>query len=364
MTSFKINLPGRTCSYEIGAGLVTSLRKRINQHLGRGRLFVVYDANFYALHGQRLSRALRIPPERLSEFVLPSGEKGKSRRVLSGLQDFMLRQRIRRSDLVLACGGGVTTDISGFAAATVLRGVRWAALPTTLLAMVDAAIGGKTGINHATGKNLIGAFWQPVFVSADITYLHTLPDREMLAGLGEVVKAAGLGGGEFLLVLKDYLKVDELLNHKRLCDIVTRAARFKAKIVAADEREAGRRRVLNFGHTFGHAIENSLGYRRLLHGEAVLIGIMAALELGKQLGFDSKGLNDYQLMVGDFVSLVPRVKIDREQVIEAMMTDKKVTRDGLNFVLLRSIGRPIVTAEVTKAQIRSALNRTIAFCNG
>ena len=277
MATIRARTKGHSYPILVGQGLADRFGLLVRDEVGQGRLFIFYDAQFYALYGHGLKRSLKVPSRRTEEFVVPPGERAKSQRVLSGVYDFLLQHKVTRDDLLLACGGGVTTDLVGYAAATVMRGIRWAAVPTTLLGMVDAAVGGKTGINHDLGKNLIGAFWQPTLVCCDVRFLATLPPRQMVAGVGEILKYGGLTGGKMMSALKTYAASDDLYSMRMLRELVRLSTAFKATVVARDERDVGRRMILNYGHTIGHSIESAIGFGRLLHGEAVILGIGTCL---------------------------------------------------------------------------------------
>ncbi len=360
MTRIEVKTARHKYPVEVGVDVSKQLKRLTQVETGEGRLFVFYDAQFYALFGRRFSKDIRTAaPKRVTEMVLPSGEKTKSPKMLSDIYGFLLEQKITRSDFVLAVGGGVTTDLAGYAAATTLRGINWGVVPTTLLGMVDAAIGGKTGINHALGKNMIGAFWQPRFVCCDVGFLSTLPDRQLIAGLGEVLKYGGLAGGKMLKLLSAYARDRNLDHCAALTDLVALSAAYKAMIVAKDERDSGLRMLLNYGHTFGHGIETSLGYGRLLHGEAVILGIHAVLELGKRIGYESVSLTRYQELVERFIGELPKRKIDAVAVLKAMALDKKRSSTGLRFVLLEKPGKPIICDCVDQRSIEAALNRTL-----
>ena len=359
MKKIQIHTQSRSYPVLIGVGLGDHLSRLLSKHVAAGRLFVFIDANVFALQGKRLVASINVSRNRRLEFVVPSGESTKSEAVLSGLYDFLLDHGVNRDDLILACGGGVTSDLVGYAAATVLRGVRWGVVPTTLLSMADASIGGKTGINQSRGKNLIGAFWQPSFVCSDASFLLTLPERHMIAGLGEIAKVAGLSGKGAVRVLEQYLDNDELCDLSKLVKLIYSAATYKAAIVNRDERDAGARLVLNLGHTFAHGIERALGYGRLLHGEAVIIGIDGALTLGKKLGYRSAGLQAYHDLVIRFMCRLPKRKINADEVIEAMQYDKKRELSYLRFVLLERVGRPVIRERIEKARIRASLEETL-----
>lgn len=326
----------------------------------KGKLFVFYDAQLYALYGKDIARVIKKAGVSVSELVLPVGERTKSLTQLKRIYGYLLDSQITRNDIILACGGGVTSDLVGFVAATILRGVRWGILSTTLLGMVDAAIGGKTGINHTKGKNLLGAIWQPSFVICDSIFLQTLQQRQLIAGLGEVTKYAGLVKSDMVSVLNQYLKSDDMYNQKLLTQLIHLSVQYKSEIVAQDERENGLRMILNLGHTFGHAIEKSLGYGRLYHGEAILIGLLAAIELSVRLKKTRmRRLKAYRNIICNLLQLLPRRSINIEETLSAMSFDKKRFGKQLRFVLLDALGRPIIVDNVKRKDIHLALKSAL-----
>ena len=361
MSRIKVNLADRSYGIEIGHDTGQRLGTVVQKQLGEARLFLFFDANFYVLHGATLKRQLAVPAKRVSELVLPSGERHKTPATVTQVQNFLLSEQISRGDLILACGGGVLTDLVGYSAATVLRGVAWGAVPTTLLGLVDAAIGGKTGVNHRHGKNLIGAIWQPSFVHADLAWLRTLPFRELNAGLGEVVKYAGLSAGTMVQRISK-LKIEEVIEDpSALLPLVSASVRYKAKVVANDERERGQRMILNLGHTFAHGIEKALGYGRLRHGEAVLLGLLAMwhLSVARQKRV-SREMTAYRSIIEQFIRHIPYRQVDPEAVVAAMTTDKKRIGRTLRFVLLSRPGKPFIDSSVTPARARKALRAALA----
>lgn len=306
-------------------------------NLGASSVFALIDENVSSLHIERLRSSL---PEHCTRIVIPSGESSKSLTTLSGLYDQILGSRkLDRSSLILAIGGGVVGDLAGFLAATVMRGVRCIQVPTTLLAMVDSSVGGKTAINHAAGKNLIGAFHQPIAVFADLDFLSTLPKREYISGFAEVIKSAVVGFNELFGFLEKnklaLLKQDSASLQRVLADSVN----FKADIVREDERETGRRAILNYGHTVGHVLE-SIYPEKYLHGEAVAMGMVAANWLA--VAEDSLSPND----ASDIEKLIKAFKLPtklpkdltEEQLLDGIRSDKKRAADEVNFVLPYCIG--------------------------
>jgi 3-dehydroquinate synthase len=278
--------------------------------------------------------------------VLPGGEQQKTLGTLATVIDALVAARVNRDGLVLALGGGVVGDITGFAAATYQRGIAFVQLPTTLLAQVDASVGGKTGVNHPGGKNLVGAFHQPSAVITDTDTLGTLPDRELRAGFAEIVKAALVADATFYSWLEDHADGVLARDPAALEHAIRRACEIKAAIVAEDEREVGRRMVLNLGHSFAHAIEAGAGYGRVLHGEAVAAGLVLAAELSARMGLlpgaDAMRVRELLLRAG---LPVDPPRLGRARMLELMGMDKKVADGMLRLVLLDGIGAPTISAD-------------------
>lgn len=333
---------------------------RVGRWAGTGRVFVVYDAQVLALYREKLTTFFKAQRLETEELAIQATEAAKSNRVLHQLHTFLLEHGISRDDLIVACGGGVISDLVGFAAATILRGVLWAVIPTTLVGMVDAAIGGKTAINHPCGKNLIGAFWQPRFVLSDVRFLSTLPLRQMVCGLGEVAKYAGLSGGDMMKTLRCYLDGTDLHDMRKLTSLITLSSRYKADIVSEDEYDRGRRLVLNLGHTFAHAFERAGGYGRLLHGEAVVLGLLAANELSCLLKPARRRLLEgYRQLLLRLVPLLPRRKIAVHEVLAAMELDKKRWRRQMRFVLLKRPGSPFLQTGVDSRLVMQSVGSSL-----
>ena len=321
--------------------------------LRAGRCLVVTDEHVAALYQTPLEDALRASGWTPKSLVLHPGEAAKAAAPLETIYDAALRWGIDRKTPVLALGGGVVGDLAGFAAATLLRGLPLVQLPTTLIAQVDSAIGGKTGINHPVGKNLIGAFHQPRLVCADLATLATLPALEWTSGLAEVVKHALIADADFL----DFLEANwpEVLAREAgvVGEMVYWAARIKAVVVSEDEREQGRRAVLNFGHTFGHAIERVAGYGQFTHGEAVALGMRAALHLSHRL-HPGVPLERPQRLVQQLPVRNRLADLPVPALMEAMRFDKKVEAGTQRFVVLRRAGEAYVTAAVSQADVEAA----------
>jgi 3-dehydroquinate synthase len=288
--------------------------------------------------------------------MVEDGEHAKRWQNVDSICDVMLEARCGRDTLLVALGGGVVGDLAGFVAAVYQRGIPFLQVPTTLLAQVDSSVGGKTAINHARGKNMIGAFHQPRAVIADVAVLDTLPERELRAGLAEVIKhglALDLGFAEWLEG-----NIEKLLARQRdaLIYAVRRCCELKARIVAEDEREAGKRALLNFGHTFGHAIEGATGYGAWLHGEAIAAGMVMAAELSARLGLISgRGLERVRRLIRRAGLPIAGPALSVDTMLELMAVDKKAARGKIRFVLLESIGRSRVQGDVEPELVRKAI---------
>ncbi|MEX2333223.1 MAG: 3-dehydroquinate synthase, partial [Pseudohongiella sp.] len=280
------------------------------------------------------------------------------------IYDELLSNRHERSTTLIALGGGVTGDITGFAAATYQRGVNFIQVPTTLLAQVDSSVGGKTGVNHPLGKNMIGAFYQPQCVLVDIDVLSTLPVRELQAGLAEVIKYGLLGSYEFLVWLEQHIEALLAGDAELLTQAVKICCEEKARIVAADEREGGMRALLNLGHTFGHAIEAAMGYGTWLHGEAVATGMVMAADLSRRMGWisaaDAARARDLVARAGLPVSPPPGMTAD--QFMSLMSVDKKVQSGKVRFILLRGLGEAAIESEIDPALLRQTLTAGEQLC--
>lgn len=358
----RVDLGARSYDVRIGAGLLGQAGAHIAPLLARKRCAVVYDARLDGLHLPTLMQSLADAGIKASALAVPSGEGSKSWDQLARVSEWLLAEKVERKDIVIALGGGVIGDLVGFAAAILRRGVRFVQIPTTLLAQVDSSVGGKTGINTAQGKNLIGAFHQPSLVLADIDVLSTLPSRDFLSGYGEVVKYGLLGDAAFF----DWLDVNAPAmaagdSAARLY-AVTRSVQMKADIVARDETEEGDRALLNLGHTFCHALEKATGYGdRLLHGEGVAIGCALALQLSQDLGLISQEapsrLRAHLRAMGMKVDLsdIDGDLPDALGLLALMGQDKKVVDGRLRFILCRAIGAAFVADNVPPDQVLSRL---------
>ena len=293
--------------------------------------------------------------------ILPDGEQHKNQHSLFAIYDELIKKNHHRDTTLLALGGGVVGDITGFAAATYQRGVRFIQLPTTLLAQVDASVGGKTAINHPLGKNMIGSFYQPHAVIMDLNTLQTLPARELRSGYAEVIKYGLLAGGELLQILCDSFATDAILRPPLLADIIARCCQIKINVVQEDEREMGQRALLNLGHTFAHALEAYTHYQRWLHGEAVAIGLYCAALLSHHLGYltnENLTLVDTLLLQAKLPRRIPK-EIDLQALYALMFHDKKVKNKTLRFVLIRAPGDCYLDNEVTDDCLHYVLTHAV-----
>ncbi len=361
----RVELGDRAYEVRIGTGLVADAAAQIAPLLRRPRVVVVTDETVNATHLGALKAGLG--EIEMVSLALPAGESTKGWPQFERCVEFLLEQKVERKDIVIAFGGGVIGDLVGFAAAVLRRGVRFVQIPTTLLAQVDSSVGGKTGINTAQGKNLVGAFHQPSLVLADIGLLDTLPARDFLAGYGEVVKYGLLGDASFF----DWLEINAPKmaagDHAARHYAVKRSVEMKAEIVARDETEEGDRALLNLGHTFCHALEKATGYSdRLLHGEGVAIGCALAFELSARMGLcsqeDPSRLRAHLKALGMKVDLrdIPGDLPPAEALIEWMAQDKKVLDGKMRFILARGIGESFVTSDVDPNILKSLLDEALA----
>ena len=323
------------------------------------RLLLVSNPAIFRHYGEQVMTSLTEAGYNVQYSLLPAGERYKTLKSIQTLYDAARTFRLERQSAIVALGGGVIGDMAGFAAATWLRGVRFIQLPTSLLAMVDASIGGKTGVNHPRGKNLIGAFHQPRLVMVDPSVLKTLPPREFRAGMAEVIKYGVIWDADLFAALESAERLDQLryISDDLLHDIVTRSCQAKAKVVSQDEKEAGLRAILNYGHTIGHAVESLTHYRGVNHGEAVAIGMVAAGHIATLLGYWSKedANRQYQLIEKAGLPTALPATVEDDNILSLLQGDKKVEDGQVRFVLPQGIGSAIVTGDVTHEVIRAAL---------
>lgn len=353
MKTLTVALGERSYPIHVGRGLIEHAELLV---LRQPKVAIVSNVTVAPLYLQRLADPLRRAGVEVVKMVLPDGERFKDWPTLNSIFDGLLERRCERSTTLIALGGGVVGDITGFAAACFQRGMPFIQVPTTLLAQVDSSVGGKTAINHPLGKNMIGAFHQPQLVLTDTDTLNTLPDRELRAGLAEVIKYGLIRDLPFLEWLE--VNLESLLSREpaALAEAICRSCRNKAEVVVADEREAGERALLNLGHTFGHAIETGVGYGEWLHGEAIAVGSMMAAELSLLLGWiDRHDLLRVERLFQRAGLPVCGPALNVERYLELMQHDKKVQDGKLRLVLLQKLGQAVLSDAAPLAEIRRAI---------
>lgn len=359
MSTLTVDLGDRTYPIHIKPGALTNPDLWLPLLAGRQVMIVTNETLGELLLPKFLGclKSLSQAPQKLSQVLLPDGEQHKNTNTLNLIFDALLDQRFDRRCLIVALGGGVIGDMAGFAAACYQRGVEFIQVPTTLLSQVDSSVGGKTGVNHPLGKNMIGAFYQPQAVIIDTDVLASLPPRELSAGLAEVIKYGLIADEPFLVWLEEHMDQLVACDRELLAYAIYKSCQIKAHIVAADEREGGIRAILNLGHTYGHAIENAQGYGVWLHGEAVGAGMVMACELSYLLGWVSE--EDYKrvkkIIERANLPTQPPKNMNQQDFISGMSVDKKVLDGQLRLVLLRSIGEAVVTGDFDNAKLNKQL---------
>ena len=358
MRRLDVALGARSYPIYIGAGVAFD-RALFASAVGNARCFIVTNETIAPLYLEKLKAALPNYSGGDTAHVLPDGENYKHAGVLDGIYSAMLQARCDRTTVVVALGGGVVGDMAGYAAATYQRGVPFVQVPTTLLAQVDSSVGGKTGINHPLGKNMIGAFWQPRAVLADTAVLSTLPARELSAGLAEVIKYGLIGDLPFLDWIEAHIAGLLAGDPELLAEAVERSCANKAAVVAGDELETaktGGRALLNLGHTFGHAIETGMGYGTWLHGEAVAAGTMMAATLSARLGWlDPADVTRIERLFEAARLPTRGPSLGAPRYLDLMGHDKKVLDGKLRLVLLKRLGEAVTTSDVTQSDIAAAI---------
>ncbi|MGE5319443.1 MAG: 3-dehydroquinate synthase, partial [Hyphomicrobiaceae bacterium] len=325
-------------------------------HLAQKRVMVVTNTTVAPLYLARLTATLEVCGVTVASVVLPDGEVYKTWETLNLIFDALLSDRAERKTTLIALGGGVIGDMAGFAAASYQRGVPFIQIPTTLLSQVDSSVGGKTGINHPLGKNMIGAFYQPKVVLADTDTLKTLPARELSAGLAEVIKYGLIWDADFLAWLEANMDQLRALDPAAITHAIYRSCEIKAQVVGQDEREGGIRAILNLGHTFGHAIETGMGYGNWLHGEAVAAGMVLAAETSRRLGWLSEAdvaRTRALIRAAGLPDVAPDLGVNT--YLEYMGHDKKVEGGKMRFVLLKKLGEAVITSDVPTAVLTGVL---------
>ncbi|MDZ4097740.1 MAG: 3-dehydroquinate synthase [Methylophilaceae bacterium] len=355
MQTLNVALGDRSYPIHIGSGLL-SKTELILPHLKRKQVAIVTNTTVAPLYLDAITNPLKATGIDVIPIILPDGEAYKNSETLNLIYDALLQNRCERNTTLIALGGGVIGDLTGYAAATYLRGVPFIQVPTTLLSQVDSSVGGKTGINHPLGKNMIGAFYQPQVVLADIATLNTLPKKELAAGMAEVIKYGLIRDRDFFDWIENNIEKLNTLDAAAMSYAIYRSCQNKAEVVAADERETGERALLNLGHTFGHAIENAMGYGVWLHGEAVAAGTMLAAELSGLLGWLKA--DEIERIRKLFVAAklpVEAPELGVERYLDLMGMDKKVVDGKIRLVLQQGIGKSVLTSDYDTAALKQTL---------
>jgi 3-dehydroquinate synthase len=358
--TINVNLPQFSYEIAIAPSTLDKLGEYMsNLKLGR-KVLIVSNPTVFKLYGERTVNSLKSNNYEVFTCILPDGESYKNLDSIKEIYDACIEHRLERSSTLVALGGGVIGDMTGFAAATYLRGINFVQAPTTLLAMVDSSIGGKTGVNHPKGKNLIGAFYQPQFVLIDPEVLQTLPEREFRAGMAEVIKYGVIWDANFFTQMEasEHLDSIKTISPELLETIIKLSCQAKADVVGKDERESGLRAILNYGHTIGHAVESLTGYTQVIHGEAVGIGMVAAAKMAAELGMWTQEETERQNHLIAKAGLQTHLpKVDINDIITAIQIDKKVKDGKVRFILPTQIGQVEITDSVPTDTIRSVLNK-------
>lgn len=359
LSTLQVDLGERSYPIYIGEGLIND-KELFTRHIQSRQVLVVSNETVAPLYLQKVLCSLA--GFQAEKVVLPDGEKFKTLDVLNTIFDQLLSKRFDRGCTLIALGGGVVGDMTGFAAACYQRGVDFIQVPTTLLSQVDSSVGGKTGVNHPLGKNMIGAFYQPNAVIIDIDTLNTLPARELSAGLAEVIKHGIITDADYFSWLENHVQDLRRLDPAALAHAIEGSCRIKSRVVSADEREAGQRALLNFGHTFGHAIETGMGYGVWLHGEAVGAGMCMAARMSRSMDWLSGGDEKRIVALVDAAGLPvsPPSKLPVARFRELMAVDKKVMAGQLRLVLLNGIGNALISNDFTS----DSLDQTLASYGG
>ncbi len=359
--SFVVTTPTQSYPVFVGWGLMDDLGRRMRQVGLSDCANIISDEEVFLHHGARASESLEQAGFTIESFLVPPGETTKTMDTALKLYDWLVMRHAERGHAIVALGGGMVGDLGGFVAATFLRGLPLVQVPTTLMAMADSAIGGKVAVNHPQAKNIIGAFYQPCLVIADLNTLATLPKRELVSGWAEVVKHALILDPEFLEFLEAHVQDLVTLEAAATTEAIRRSASLKATVVSEDEKERGRRMILNYGHTIAHGLEAATEYERFLHGEAVAIGMTGASMLSERLGLISPDIVARQRrLIQRFGLLTTCSNVDRDKVLKAMTLDKKVRERAVKWVLLEGIGQPTFRDDVSREDVVGVLKELVA----
>ena len=363
MKKIKIKLLKSSYDILVGSSIYLEIVEVLKKANINKNLFIIIDKNVLRYWEEYIKKPFADYKNKIEYYILKPGEKSKSYLELNKIYSFLLEKNFGRDTLVIAIGGGVTGDLSGFAASTFMRGVQLVHVPTTLLAAVDSSIGGKTGINFNNKKNMVGTFYQPKLVLIDTDFISSLPKIEITSGIGEIIKYTFLSTPDFFEYVNENIEKIYLYEKKVIEEVILKSAQIKSAVVSQDEKESGLRKILNFGHTFAHAIESDLNFK-IKHGEAVTAGIISALYLSKKMGILKKNKMRNYLSLPLKINLPKKIaKLNSRNMIDIMRVDKK-SRDGkINFVLLSDLGNILVDIQTDKKDIIYAIERMRIIIN-
>jgi 3-dehydroquinate synthase len=354
MQKIRVELGERSYNITIGNGILKDIGRTIEKFEFSNKAALISNPTVYDLYGKTVSESLKASGYDLTEVILPDGEEYKSLASTEKIYEALLKAKLDRKSALFALGGGVIGDITGFAASTYMRGIDFIQIPTTLLAQVDSSVGGKTGVNHPLGKNMIGAFWQPRLVWIDTATLKTLPRREFLSGFGEVIKYGVIWDEDFFAYLESNRDKILSLDNEALIHIIRRSCEIKSEVVSKDERESGLRAILNYGHTIGHAIETITGYKEYLHGEAVAMGMHLEAKLSNHFGLiKKKAVARIKALIDSYglPSEMPD-EILINDLMEKMQIDKKTVGGKMHFVLPEKVGAVRIHSGITSEDMK------------
>lgn len=359
MQKIEINIPGKEYNVYLGENSFSQLPNLIKKGMLNGSILLVIDRNVKKYYSELISDTIQSIPQKVKTITITASEKNKSYETLQKIHSFLIKNNFGRDSVIIAIGGGIIGDITGFAASTYMRGVKYIQIPTTLLSAVDSSVGGKTGINFKNTKNIIGSFYQPELVIVDTNFFNSLPNEERLCGLGEIIKYCFLTDKTFFNYVSK--NIDTILNNKpsALKRVIKESIVFKGKVVEADEKESGIRKVLNLGHTFAHAFEVQQKHK-LKHGQAVIVGITCAIYLSYYLGtIVKKDFDKYLDFILLFSDLIKLNDVDKKLILDIMMLDKKNRDNEIKFVLLKDIGEILIDVSAPKNLVNKSLSKTI-----
>jgi len=358
MKTLKVDLKERSYPIYIEGGSLNRFGEFLQKHYKGRRVAVITDSIVKNYYSAVVEKSIKDKEFDVSIIEMPPGEKFKTLSVLESVYDRLIGKNFSRDSVIVSLGGGVVGDLAGYAASTFMRGIKFVQIPTTLIAQTDSSVGGKVAVNHRLGKNLIGSFYQPIFVFIDPLVLTTLPPRELNAGMSEVIKYGAIKDESFLTFIEENFEdIGSLKDMKKMEDVIFRSCEIKAEVVTLDERESGLRRILNFGHTIGHVVENLTNYKIYLHGEAITLGMIAAGWISEKIGiFDKKKFLRLENLLKKLNIKNMSQTVNGEDLLNAIARDKKVKEGKIHFVLLEDIGKTVIRSDISEDIIVKAFN--------